>query len=195
MTTGKPAKGGFDSDGYTLALQNYERMNRALLARPVTPGFAWDRKRKRLVLRGEFANVPKRFLDLSQRSEGYGNADDRAGEFHPMGIVDGDDLLRWMETARRPVRRDFIYSFEFKRAPQDPTLNAARVARFRRFAKADGKCAICGKNPRREGRNNRGKFYRTCYWCSAKAAERVARSREAKKIPLALDGLSAEGVA
>ena len=189
MITGKPAKGGlvFDSDGYELALGNYERINRSLLETPVMPGFAWDPKRKRLVLRGEFADVPRRFLDFSQRSAGYGNVDDRAQEFHALGIIDGDDLLRWMQTAVRPVKREFRFSFDENRRLAQEYPSRERLNAFRRRARNDGRCMVCGKNPRREGKNNRGHVYRTCYWCNAKAAERVARAREAKK-GLALQG-------
>lgn len=171
MISGKPAKGAaFDVDGYELAMQNYELVNRSLLATPVRPGFVWDRKRKRMVLRGEFANVPKRFLDLSERSEGYGNVDDRAQEFTAIGIIDGDDLVRWMETAVRPVKKAFVFRY-------DHYPSGIRVRRLRARAVLAGRCMVCGR-----AKDRARKHLKTCYWCNAKAAERVARSREAKRL-------------
>lgn len=173
--TGRPAKAqtAFDADGYALALARYQAVNRSLLAQGVKPGFVW--RKGRLVLRGEFENVPRRFLDLSERSEGYGNADDRAHEFKPLGIVDGDDLLHWMQTAKRPMKAHHTH-FVFVIPGSRYKPSRKRMQRLRKRAVAEGCCMVCGK-PKEQDRAALG----TCYWCSNQAAMRVARAREARK--------------
>lgn len=162
----------FDVDGYRLALSRYETLNRSLLATPVKPGFAWDTKLKRLVLRGEWADVPKRFLDLSERSEGYGNVDDRAHEFEALGIIDGDDLVRWMQTARRPLKSNFRFVYSFGNRHPGPSSGRMRAKRQR--DQEAGLCIMCCKESAREKK-------RTCAWCSYSASVRVARAREERK--------------
>lgn len=195
--TGRPAKAqtAFDADGYALALARYQAVNRSLLAQGVKPGFVW--RKGRLVLRGEFENVPRRFLDLSERSEGYGNADDRAHEFEALGIVDGDDLVRWMQTARRPMRSQYRFVFAIPGSRYKPSRKRMRRWRANRLSQAaevgGNMCRPCG-GLARDGINPRtGEPYKTCDDCNAAATRRMQLRR--KKNSALVDGLASAAVA
>ena len=142
-------------------------MNRALVARPIRPGYV--EARGRLLIRGEFENVPKRYLDLSDRRIGYGDVDDRAHEFEPLGIQDGDDLIAWMQDAKRPLLADYVIDVSAK-----PPMTAAEKMRAMRARKvAQGLCASCCQR-----KPDRGRY---CYLCKARSMERMARKREVDK--------------
>lgn len=155
-----------DEDAYKTALEAYCAINYSLTAQGITPGYL-TAKGGKLVLRGEFVDVPRRFLDTSQKADAWGSLDDRAHEFEAYGIEDGDALLAWMKNARRPLKRDFRIEIA------EPSGSRERMAR-KRAKREDGKCVVCTKEPAREGRS-------TCEWCSAAAAIRMARRRERAK--------------
>jgi len=161
-----------DENAYRTELERYHAVNYALTLQGIRPGYVTVTG-GRLVMRGEFEDVPKRFLDRTDRREGYGDVDDRAGE---LGFVDGDELVAWMKRARRPRKADFL------RPVPGTTGSRDRMAR-KRAKRDDGACIVCTKEPAREGRA-------TCYWCSAAATIRMARRREAAK---ALESLDATG--
>ena len=154
-----------DESAYNTALEQYHAINYSLTVQGITPGYI-ELKDGRLQMRGEFEDVPRRFLDRSDRRAGYGNIDDRAQEFQSYGIDDGDALLAWCKSARRPRKAEFTQELTI-----DPS--APRMAR-RRARREDGKCVVCVREDAREERA-------TCHVCNARAMERVARSREAAK--------------
>ena len=89
--------------------EDFERLDPG--PKSVTPDWVWNGKR--WALAGEFADVPKRVLDLSnrpnaapQQAEGIvarvnGNADDVATQ---KGFADGDDMRDWLRDNRTPPR-------------------------------------------------------------------------------------------
>jgi len=129
--------------------------------RLLVPG--WHALRGRLILRGEWADVPRRFLDLSRPREGMGDVDDRAGE---LGFGDGDELRAYLATCRRPVIAEFVRA-EYA-ANAMPQAERNRTMRSRRLEA--GLCTRCGKAPIREGKT-------TCEPCNATAAAAVRASR------------------
>jgi hypothetical protein len=91
-----------------------DALERSLRAQPVHPGYYWDSKTKRFELRGEYVDIPKRFLALATRkerarpgfaSQALGDVDDRAGA---LGFEDGDALRAWM--LERPDRGYYVRS-------------------------------------------------------------------------------------
>ncbi len=69
----------------------------------IIPDYYWENDRRRYMLAGEFADVPKRFLDRSRKPAGQsarlaGNADRVAAE---LGLT-SDELLEELRTARPP---------------------------------------------------------------------------------------------
>ena len=176
-----------DETSFRLALDEYDAISKSLLASPVSPG--WYYRRGKWILRGEFADVPKRFLDLRSRpgvfgtrDEALGNVDDRAHEFEHLGIYNGDDLIAWMQRAKRPRKRS--YTIE-ERVPASTSAERMRAKRLR--ARAEGLCIVCCQVPAREGKTS-------CLWCNDKAAQTMARKREAKKIPLPVDTVDDSGL-
>ena len=167
-----------DVDAFAEALARYDAVNRSLLEKPIRPGFVWDPRKRRLVLRGEFADVPRRFLRFDDRREGYGDVDDRAHEFHYLGITTGDDLIAWMQTVRRPVRKEFLMRERKPAPPANPAAVRARVAKHREARAAD-RCQVSPKHTIEADRLAKG--LKTCFWCSYSARVRMARRRESAK--------------
>lgn len=148
------------------ALDRYEAVNGALKRRPIRPGYIIDRGRWRL--RGEYVDVPRRFLDLtpSRRSEGMGDVDDKAAE---LGFEDGDALREYLADVRRPVLAEFMrerYANAMPQAERNKTMRERRLER--------GLCSRCGRVAPRPEKT-------TCQPCNDRAAQAVAASREAKR--------------
>lgn len=152
----------FDDQAFRYDLARYEELSASLKASPITPGYYLQRGR--LILRGEFEDVPRRFLELKDRREGYGDADDRAHAFAHLGIEDGDALVAWMKTAKRPRRAEYV-SY---RRPKDRSKKRMRKARA---ALPKGFCHCC-RAPKESEKH---------WLCNERAKERVSRAREAAK--------------
>lgn len=165
--TNRPAPTRYDRDAWAQALEAYDAINRSLKARPVRPGYV--EAHGRILIRGEFENVPKRYLDLSDRRIGYGDVDDRAHEFEPLGIYDGDDLVAWMQDAKRPLLADYV--IHESAIPKGTVAERMKAMRARKAAL--GLCASCCQR-----KPDRGRY---CYLCNARSMERMARKREAEK--------------
>jgi hypothetical protein len=150
------------------ALELYEAVAGAIKRRPLTPG--WIRLRGKLTLRGEWVDVPRRFLDLRKPREGYGDVDDQAERY---GFEDGDELREYLATCRRPVLAEFVRS-EYVNATM-PQAERNRTMRERRLEA--GLCTRCGKAPAREAKT-------TCGPCNAIARAAVEASRERKRAPI-----------
>ena len=96
---------------YHEALERYAAVNDELKDKPIRPG--WFYKDGKWRLRGEYANVPKRFLDMrpptgpprSMTDARLGDEDDKATE---LGFEDGGALLEHLSTMRRPIIADFM---------------------------------------------------------------------------------------
>ena len=106
---------------FAQALADYERVNQALTAQPIVPGRFFTVGR--WVLRGEYDDVPRRYLDMSEKPGAGalvadGSLDDRA---EALGFEDGDGLRAWMIEARRPTLKDF------ERPPQALPYSVADV--------------------------------------------------------------------
>ena len=77
-------------------------LERELIRQPVRAGYYWDEGSRRFELRGEFVDIPRRFLAYATRAErcapsfhlrALGDVDDRADA---LGFEDGDALRAWM---------------------------------------------------------------------------------------------------
>ena len=149
------------------ALDRYEAVNGALKRRPIRPGYIIDRGRWRL--RGEYVDVPRRFLDLTpaRRAEGMGDVNDKAAE---LGFEDGDALREYLADVRRPILADYV-RMEYVNATM-PQAERNKTMRERRLER--GLCSRCGRVAPRPEKT-------TCQSCNDRAAQAVAASREAKR--------------
>jgi hypothetical protein len=123
-----------DEDGFAQATEQYDRINPIACGATVRPGYVLVRGR--LLIRGEWETVPKRYLDLSDKREGYGDVDDRAHEFEAFGIRDGDDLIEWMRNAHWPRKADLMVKVEAPTAKTD----AERIGALHSRRIAEGYC-------------------------------------------------------
>jgi hypothetical protein len=171
-------------DRFAQALEEYDRINKALSAQPIVPGRYYSVGR--WIVRGEFEDVPRRWLDLSQRPATgaftvEGSLDDRAAE---LGFDDGDALRAWMLDARRPVAKDFE-----RRTGPTPPYTAADVRAVQCALAAESGCRgrnvaeYCSKDTAeavlREALAGRGeKRYRQAVMAGS---ERIARCRDRRK--------------
>ena len=147
------------------ALDRYEAVNGALKRRPIRPGYIIDRGRWRI--RGEYVDVPRRFLDLtpSRRAEGMGDVDDKAAE---LGFEDGDALREYLADVRRPVLAEFM-----RERYANAMTGSERQAAYRDRLRDAGKCSRCPR-PARPGKAN-------CQECTDAAAGAVKAARERKR--------------
>lgn len=154
-----------DVGAYETELERYHAINYSLTVKGIRPGYI--ETRGRLTLRGEYEDVPARFLDKSDRREGYGDVDDRAHEFAHLGIDDGDALVQWMKSARRPRKADFM------REVSGSSGSRERMRKLRANL-PEGFCACC-RAPKDSEK----------HWvCNERAKERIARGRELAKAPI-----------
>lgn len=87
-------------------LEAYERLTKRLARKPIKPG--WIYKNGRWILRGEYEDIPRRFLDTRPPSGPprslsdcrLGDEDDKAAE---LGFADGDALREHLRTLQRPT--------------------------------------------------------------------------------------------
>lgn len=187
-----------------------EAIESALRRQPVHPGYYWDEHTRRFELRGEYVDIPRRFLAFATRLErarlsfhanALGDVDDRATV---LGFEDGDALRDWMlgrpekleprapaETLRSNLRRAGftlpLDTVEGILAEALATLDGAvydstvgKQTEYQRRWRANRPEGVCQRCPLYQSRD--AKPGRTlCEDCLAKLAEGVRRSRARRK--------------
>lgn len=136
------------------ALAEYHRITKYLKRRPIRPG--WVYQGGQWILRGEYSDIPRRFLDLRKPSGPprslddcqLGDEDDLAGE---LGFTNGDDLREHLRTLKRPTLGESVESLMAHLAKRTDSQyhngymasNAERQAKILADRAAKGLCKRC----------------------------------------------------
>lgn len=165
------------------ALAEYDRIASYLRRRPIRPG--WFYARSTWILRGEYEDVPRRFLDLRKPNLGrtqeavLGDVDDIATE---LGFEDGDALREHLRTMRRPTLGEYVEALVADPRPRYDTrmgTDATNTDRQRRFrqARPAGICARCPRYMARQAMPGKT----VCEDCAAKAYENLKAWRARRR--------------